>query len=441
MKRKVEAFLAQNLPQGVTLLLAVSGGADSMAMLDVCVKLSHEMDFSIEVAHIHHHLRTASDDEWTFVEAACARYGVPFHGRHLDVVAYAKAKGRSMEAAAHDLRYQALEDIMHDCGACAIALAHHANDRAETMLMNILRGTTVGGLATMKAVSGVYLRPLLGVSRAEIEAYCAAKAIHYVTDESNFDTTIQRNRIRHELLPLLESYNPQIVAALARLGESSEREADYIKQEVQVLMETARYMMAPTWSLFYRAPLEAAHDAILAAFLREMVQAYAHGRSPLRYDQVERALSLIKDGHGHYDIGGGIVLECTHRYVFMGSAPQGEWIKEGDTWRHHDLDAVLTLEEDMIVRVCQAGDAIRLKNLGQKSLKKVFQESALPQALRKVWPVVIDTKTKDVIWVPFLAQTAKLGYYKDISHFTQKVAATLAQQIAQPKQIKKQEDI
>lgn len=414
---RVKAFLAQTLSAGECVLAAVSGGADSMAMLDVLDACREEVGYTLEVVHIHHHLRAESDAEWRFVEEACKARALPFHGVHIDVKAYAKKEGLSMEAAAHTLRYEALYRVLDEVSGDYLALAHHANDRAETLLMNMLRGSGIQGLCAMPQKKDPVIRPLLALARSDIEAYCADKDLAYVTDASNFDTTIARNRIRHELLTVLESYNPAVVEALGRLALSAEEDNAYIREEAQKLRAESLFIEAASWVLFDRAKLLNRHHTLIKKLVRACVQDVARGRSPLRFEQAEQACSMIEAGKGHLDIGQGLVIEATRRYVFIGRTPQGAWTKKANAWHHQDLDGHFEAAGDnLAVRTYQAGDTLRQKNLGRKSLKKIFQERALPPLLRSVWPVVIDTKTKDVLWLPFLAQTEHLGYHYSISH-------------------------
>ena len=425
------SFLRQNIKAGDCVIAAVSGGADSMAMLDVLLHYRDVTGYRVEVAHIHHHLRAASDDEWTFVEAYCAKRQVPFHGRHIHVLEAQQETGRSMEAEAHHLRYEALYDIVADCGAQWLALAHHANDRAETVLMNILRGTSGYGLAAMQPCNGSIIRPLLEWSRKDIEGYCVSQGIHWVTDESNADTTILRNRLRHELIPILENYNPNVVEALNRLSESSMWEQDYIQQSVDAVVEKAMEIEAPAWCLLQRQPLKEAHEAVLAALIRQCVKRYSSERHSLRFDMVKQVITLIQDGHGRYDLGQDIICECNKAWVYIGYLPEGEWYQTAHGWQHDFLQASLVVEGDQKALDCvgvksyTGKDTILLENLGHKLVKKILQEKGVPVCLRNVWPIVYDIKTKEVIWVPFLAQTSLLMYYNSVTFMKTRFKTTI----------------
>ncbi len=415
--KDVEDFLRETVQSGDTVLAAVSGGADSMVMLSLLLEVRETLGIRVEVVHIHHHLRAASDAEWQFVENFCTAHGVPFHGRHIDVPGAQARDGHSMEATAHRLRYNAFREVMADCGAQWIALAHHANDRAETLLMNLLRGTSGHGLAAMSARNGAMIRPLLSFTREDIEAYGKAKGMEWVNDESNNDTTILRNRLRHELLPTLASYNPNIVGALNRLAESSEWEQDYIDASAQALYEQAVVFYAKKWCLLERAPLLEAHKAVVAALLRARVEKMSASRHALRFEMIEQVLLLLQEGHGRYDLGDGVLFECTGRYVYIGEVPTGEWRRDEAGFSHEFLEARLEGmgNTPLAVRFPQSGDVVFLEKVGHKRLKKIFQEKGLPSVLRGVWPLIYDIKTKEVIWVPFLARTTLLMYYNSVT--------------------------
>lgn len=425
-----EACLKKNIKSGDKVLAAVSGGVDSMVMLHLLLTLKERLGITVEVGHIHHHLRVASDSEWEFVEAYCVAQGVPFHGRHIDVRAAQAEGGRSMEAAAHRLRHAALREIMASCGATWLCLAHHAGDRAETVLMNVLRGTSVKGLAAMSAQNGVILRPLLDVTRAEIEAYAIEHGISWVNDESNSDTTILRNRLRHELIPLLSDYNPNIVQALNHLAESSESVSDYIAMQAQTLEREAVVFRAKQFCMLRRKTVIEAHEAVVSALLRELAERMSAERHSLRFEMVKQALARIEAGKGRYDLGQGRIIEVTRQWIYIGAVPTGDWRREGECYVHDFLEARLTLGEKspFAVRFPQSGDCICLENLGHKRFKKIFQEKGVPTCLRAVWPLIYDIKTKEVIWAPFLARASLLMYYNSVTFSEVDLMITIAGQ-------------
>ena len=187
-------------------LVAISGGADSVCLL---LKMIEE-GRSVEAVHCNFHLRgDESDRDETFVVTLCQRLGVPLHRVHFDTKEYAALHKVSIELAARELRYRYFEQLRQDIGAEAIMVAHHRDDNVETVLMNMVRGTGIRGMAGIRPVNGHILRPLLDMSRADIVAYLARKGETYVTDSTNLEDDATRNKFRHHVIPLLQSLNPK----------------------------------------------------------------------------------------------------------------------------------------------------------------------------------------------------------------------------------------
>lgn len=201
---------------GDTLVVALSGGADSTLLLDLLTRLP-DYNLRLVAAHLNHCLRGAeSDADEEFCRGTAARYGIPFESRRVDIRMAAADSRLNLEDAGRRARIEFLDEIRGMYGAAAVLLAHHADDQAETVLMRLLRGSGVTGLSgmTYRNPRG-YVRPLLDITRFEIERYLRRCGLAWREDASNTDTAYLRNRIRHELLPLLEGYNPAIRSSLA----------------------------------------------------------------------------------------------------------------------------------------------------------------------------------------------------------------------------------
>ena len=201
---------------GDTLVIATSGGADSTALLDLLYRLP-DYNLHLIAAHLNHSLRgDESDADEEFCRSLASRYAIPFESRRIDVRKLASENQLNLEDAGRRARIRFLDEISMKHGATAVVLAHHADDQAETLLMRLLRGSGMTGLSGMafRNARG-YVRPLLDISRAEIVQYLRGLGLEWREDASNSDTIYLRNRIRHELLPLLEGYNPAIRSSLA----------------------------------------------------------------------------------------------------------------------------------------------------------------------------------------------------------------------------------
>ncbi|MBQ6539756.1 MAG: tRNA lysidine(34) synthetase TilS [Oscillospiraceae bacterium] len=197
------------LPDSGTVLAAVSGGADSMCLLHVLVSLGKERGFQVQAAHFNHMLRgREADRDERFVLEQCEKIGVPCHVGREDVLKYAKGSGMGTEEAGRKLRYDFFYRVSGETGASRIATAHNGDDNCETVIMNLLRGTGINGLCGIPPVRGMIIRPLLAVSRAEIETYLSDNGIPHVEDSTNESDDYTRNRIRHSVIPALKEINP-----------------------------------------------------------------------------------------------------------------------------------------------------------------------------------------------------------------------------------------
>ena len=219
MWSKVSAYVKKHnlLDSNELYIVALSGGADSVALL----LLLHEHGYRVHAAHCNFHLRgDESDRDEAFCVELCKHLGVELHRVHFDTQTYADLHKVSIEMAARELRYQWFEQLRKDIGAAGICVAHHRDDSVETVLLNLVRGTGLRGLCGIQPKNGVVLRPLLCVSRTEIEAFLNEKEQGYVTDSTNLEADVQRNIVRLQVLPLLQKLNPAVADNIQRTCEN-----------------------------------------------------------------------------------------------------------------------------------------------------------------------------------------------------------------------------
>lgn len=235
MNLKIVAVIEkyQMLSPHDTVIVAVSGGADSVALLDFLSAGGCPVPLDVRACHLNHHLRgQESDRDEQFVRTMCAQYGVPLDVAHADIKAVAAEKGISVELAARESRYAFFEGLAEKYG-CKVATAHTQSDLIETVLFNISRGTGLAGLCGIPPVRDSYIRPLIECSRGEIEQYCKLHALAYVTDSSNLADIYTRNYIRHHIVSHFSYVNPQIGASVTRMTEQARQDAAYFDQQVE----------------------------------------------------------------------------------------------------------------------------------------------------------------------------------------------------------------
>lgn len=219
MLNKVKDYIKHHklLDNNKLYLVALSGGADSVALL----LLLDEMGYKFHAIHCNFHLRgEESDRDEHFCEQLCQQKNIPFHRIHFDTLTYAEAHKISVEMAARELRYRYFEQLRKDIGAAGVCVAHHQDDTVETVLLNLVRGTGLRGLTGIQPKNGNILRPLLSVTRAEIEQYLHGKGQGYVTDHTNLETDVLRNKVRLQVIPLLQQLNPAVSENIQRAAEN-----------------------------------------------------------------------------------------------------------------------------------------------------------------------------------------------------------------------------
>jgi len=302
--------------RGDRLVVAVSGGVDSMVLLDVLVRLASRLDLRLHVAHIHHGLRGRSADrDAALVSTEAARYALPVSVERL--TAATRTRGTSVQAWARAARYAGLEVIRREVRAAWILTAHNRNDQAETVLLNLLRGAGPRGLAGIPTVRERILRPLLTVSRAEIEGYAAARGVRFREDPSNRSVAYRRNRIRRQLLPMLtREYNPRIAEALAALAAEAREDDDALTSQAAALGATAVRARSRAVGVSVRA-LSAAPPAVARRLFQEAFRRATGGEHGLTRRHLA-ALALLAARGGDVLLPGGLRAWVSATYVWIG---------------------------------------------------------------------------------------------------------------------------
>ncbi len=240
LERKIFDFVTKNklIEKGDKIILGVSGGPDSICMLAILHKISNEIGFEIAVCHINHGLRENADIDEAFVKDFSQKIQVPFFAKHVNIKEIAKEQKRGIEESGRMVRYQFFDEIMHQTDSNKIAIAHNCNDHAETIIMNILRGTGTRGLVGIEKKNGKYIRPLIETKREEIEEYLKQNHIVARYDESNADNTYTRNKIRNVVVPYIKKdFNPNIIEGLQRLSQIAKEQEEYLRKQTAKFYE------------------------------------------------------------------------------------------------------------------------------------------------------------------------------------------------------------
>lgn len=250
---KVKAYIVKHrmIFAGDTVAAGISGGADSVCMLYILRKLTEEIPFHLLVVHVHHGVRPDAQEDADYVKQLCEEWNIPFWLKKVDMDRYARENGLSSEEAGRQLRYQAFEEALAGKGiACKIAVAHNCNDRAETMLFHLFRGSGLKGLGSIRPVRERIIRPLLCLNRAEIEAYLAQKGLVYCMDSTNDEDTYTRNKIRHHILSYAEEHICQ--NAVEHIGDAAE-----------ILAQTNDFITKQTVSAYEKCVASQEKDGII----------------------------------------------------------------------------------------------------------------------------------------------------------------------------------
>lgn len=389
-----ENVVSQSLPAG-RLLLCVSGGADSMALLHACVRKG----LDVVTVHCDFHLRGAeSERDRRFVSYVCRRLGVRCEQVHFDVMTYMRTHGVSMEMACRELRYAEFRKLRTSLGCTRIVTAHNRDDNDETMLLNLFRGTGVAGLCGMESDSGEIARPLLEFSRKHIEEYLSVIKCRYIIDSSNLSVDYRRNFIRHELMPLIASRWPGIRKSLWRTRRNmneTRRLCDTVmsghKAESEDFLSAQTYTNAPSRSL------------LLMEWLKDK------GASPAQIDEMSEGLMsgrqwILKDRRVVTDKQGLHLLPLcdeTAAVIYEQTViPMSEDLMQEIRTQHGEKVLYHNGSDTLSQRTVHEGDRIYPYGMkGSKLVSDLLREAGIPLPRRKNIILFTDSSNR-IIWIP-----------------------------------------
>lgn len=422
----------QLLQNGDSVLIALSGGADSVALLHILNSIKEELNITLYAAHFHHGIRgEEADRDEHFCKGLCERYSIPFFCEKADVPSIARGSGESVELCGRRLRYWFLDRVAHDIGGAKIATAHHSDDNAETVLWNLTRGSGVAGLAGIPVKRDNIIRPLLCCTRAEIEAYCAKNDLTYVTDSTNLSDDYTRNKLRHQVMPVLRELNPGVGESIGRMSAIMREADEYLNHISEKELKAAKVSYG--WSC---EKLLKCEPIILKYAVKNILEKAA---APVDFQHTALIIEAIRS-HGAVDIGGGYTASCAQGILrivpqkfdaedicmpildYMREHGTRIKVRDGQPFEIapplaiigekinnlllHDGIPCAIMTRDTVIRRRRAGDTFTDPRRGvTKTLKKLFNELKIPRELRDTIPVVAEGST--VLWIEGIGTSAQ----------------------------------
>lgn len=434
MKDKVGAEIKKYklIEDGENIVVGVSGGADSMALLYLLIELKKEMDFNIHMAHVNHGVRgkDALRDQ-KFVKEQAAKLDLPYYSRDVDMVKYGKERGITSEEAGRELRYGFFREITKELGGGKIAVAHNKNDQAETLLMRFMRGTGIDGLKGMEFISADIIRPILGVSREEIEKYISDKHIETVSDMTNFETIYNRNKVRLELIPYIEeNFNPNIIDTMWRTSEISALDSDFLNEYTERAYKKALKLEKKDRIILDLDLVLSFHTSIKQRVIRQSILKINNSLQGITEAQISNTMDLInKRSTGkEVHLTNNILVSIDYDNIIVRARFEGkndyfykipnfglvnleeigysfsvdlisveDYLKRGkdENTSYFDRDKIVG---DLGVRNRKAGDRfVPFGMKGSKKIKDYFIDEKISRELRDKIPLIVDRES--ILWV------------------------------------------
>ena len=446
--KRIEKFIQKYhmLTCGDRVIAGVSGGADSVCLFLMLLELREKIGFDLIAVHVHHGLRgEAADQDQRFVEALCEQHRIPLEIFRVNLESIAKKRKQSLEEAGRMVRREAFDSVCKKYGGNKIALAHHQNDNAETLLWNLSRGTGLDGLGGIRPVNGEFIRPLLCMNRKEIEEYLAKRKQSYCIDETNAGTDYTRNKLRHLVLPILEEQVNS--AAVRHMNETMEQIwelQEYMQEQVEAAYQECvqEHFEKACWIQIQQKSFETFPELIKKMVIRKGMEQVGGKKRDLSHKhidvmmelmnkQVGRTLDLPYEMHAKRNYEGirlekrrtylsgeekkaGIIQECMAELNIPGETiladrnlklrckilekPKNLSIKDipqkiYTKWFDYDI-----IKSSLYIRTRQAGDTIVIDEKGhQKKLKSWFVDEKIPKEVRD--SQLLLAENNEILWV------------------------------------------
>ncbi|CAM4307351.1 tRNA lysidine(34) synthetase TilS [Paenibacillus alkaliterrae] len=433
--------------EGARIVAAVSGGPDSMALLHMLAALAQEGKISVIAAHVNHGFRIEeSAHELEAVKTYAEKLGVPCETAVLDLPSYIEETGMNSQAAAREKRYAYLHEIAERYGASRIALAHHADDQAETVLMRVIRGTGLTGLAGIlskrREKNVELIRPMLRMNKSDILRYCEEHHIPYCTDSSNKERHYFRNMIRLDILPYLSRYNPQLSQSLHRLADVAGAEDEWMEKQTEALFAQL-VTLSPNECVVNVDDLSGLHVALQRRLIKLILSYLSKETEKISFEQIETMrLAAAAQMPSTWRIDAGAGIRCAREYNLMRwfripqqslndvSAYSYEVGRDGVSlkadpcgWifdfirltagqhprpasRYEACFDASELTYPLIVRNRRPGDRIQVLGLnGSKKVQDMFVDEKIAPLERALYPLLFDAEGR-LLWIPGIRRSS-----------------------------------
>ena len=431
---------------GDRVIAGVSGGADSVCLFLMLLELREKIGFDLIVVHVHHGLRgEAADQDQQFVEALCEQHRIPLEIFRVNLESIAKKRKQSLEEAGRMVRREAFDSVCKKYGGNKIALAHHQNDNAETLLWNLSRGTGLDGMGGIRPVNGKFIRPLLCMNRKEIEEYLAKRKQSYCIDETNAGTDYTRNKLRHLVLPILEEQGNS--AAVRHMNETMEQIwelQEYMQEQVEAAYQECvqEHFEKACWIQIQQKSFETFPELIKKMVIRKGMEQVGGKKRDLSHKHVDVMMELMNKQVGRtldlpYEMHAkrnyeGIRLEKQRTYL-SGEEKKAEIMQECMSELNIPGETILAdrnlklrckilekpknlsikdipqkiytkwfdygiIKSSLYIRTRQAGDTIVIDEKGhQKKLKNWFVDEKIPKEVRD--SQLLLAENNEILWV------------------------------------------
>jgi len=417
----------------------VSGGPDSLCLLD----LLRKSQIPIVVGHLNHNLREEADSEEAMIQKLCAEWSIPFFSKKIDIKEESKSLRTSVEETGRIARYRFLFELARDNKAQAVLVAHNSDDQVETILMHLLRGTGLAGLRGMDyrqlpnewSETIPLVRPLLGTSKREILEYCKAKGLSPALDQSNQDKTYYRNRLRLELVPFLETYNPNFKDRLARMAEVIREEDDFLKSKTEIEAQKCVLQSGEGFFIVNSKLVKELHPAIKRRLIYQLMRELNPETPNITFEVIESVVEFVEKptSKGKKSLAAGLevsgylegnLLLADRKVTLDALWPQisSPIVLEGhseisiqlnESWKVEFLDEVGISRDDpwracldadicnnLIFETFTSGDRFMPLGMAGKSIKlgDYWTNEGLPARARAHWPLL--KSSGEVVWIP-----------------------------------------